>query len=95
MDHLAEKTTRPKVSSMRNARPGTMALPADSTMVVAFNRAHGNQTLSHTERSARSMTDGGINWLDGAGVTSETSIHRMSPVMCQQTVNQDELIVAN
>lgn len=87
-----DKITRFTVPLTRNARPSTMTLPADNSMAVAYNRSHGNQT---TELSARAMTDGGIRWLDDAGVTSEASSHRISPVMCQETVNQEEMVVAN
>ncbi|KAJ5756797.1 hypothetical protein N7533_006340 [Penicillium manginii] len=68
------------------------AAAADNSMVVAYARSHGNQT---TELSARAMTDGGIRWLDDAGVTAEASSHRISPVMCQETVNQEEMVLAN
>lgn len=87
-----EKTPYFPVPLTRNARPSTMTLPADNSMVVAYARSHGNQT---TELSARAMTDGGIRWLDDTGVTAEASSHRISPVMCQETVNQEEMVLAN
>lgn len=70
-----------------------MTLPADSSMVVAFSRTHGDQSLGHVERSARAMTDGGIQWLEETGATSEASCQRISPVMCQDTVNQEEIVL--
>lgn len=76
----------------RNARPSTMTLPADNSMVIAYTRSHGIHT---TDLSVRAMIDGGIRWLDDVGVTSEVSSHRISPVMCQETVNQEELVLAN
>lgn len=80
---------------LRNARPSTMTLPADNSMVVAFSRTHGNQALGYAERSAQAMIGGGIHWLENVGANSETSCHRISPVMCQGTVNQEEMALAN
>ena len=62
-------------------------------MVIAFSRTHGDQSLGHVERSARAMADGGIHWLEETGATSEASCQRISPVMCQDTVNQEEIVL--
>ena len=71
----------------RNARAGTVILPADANLVDTFSRMHGATT---PKQKAEAYKDGGCHWKEVIGPDSDISDRRLSTPPRLRTNNLDE-----